>query len=61
MLILTRKIGESIKIGEQAEIDIKVLELKGKQVKLGITAPLDVAVHRKEIYDRIKGIEEAEE
>ncbi|HET6461636.1 MAG TPA: carbon storage regulator CsrA [Syntrophales bacterium] len=52
MLILTRKLGESIKIGD--DIRITFLEIKGKQVKLGIEAPSQVAVHREEIYHLIK-------
>ncbi|HFQ80791.1 MAG TPA: carbon storage regulator [Desulfobacterales bacterium] len=51
MLILTRKIGESIAIGDQ--IKVKVLEIKGGQAKLGIEAPAAVAVHREEIFNRI--------
>lgn len=52
MLILTRKLGESIKIGN--DIKISLLEIKGKQVKVGIEAPIDVAVHRDEIYNLIR-------
>ena len=52
MLILTRKLGESITIGE--EIKITVLECQGKQVKLGIIAPRHVKVHREEIFDNIQ-------
>jgi carbon storage regulator len=52
MLILTRKLGENIRIGEQ--IKITVLDVKGGQVKLGIEAPPHVAVHREEIYERIR-------
>lgn len=51
MLILTRKLGEAIAVGD--EIKIRVLEIKGGQVKLGIEAPNDIAVHREEIYLRI--------
>ena len=58
MLILTRRIGESIVIGDQAEIDVTVLGVKGSQVRLGINAPKDISVHREEIYQKIK-IEEA--
>ena len=57
MLILTRRIGESIMIGDN--ITIRVLEIAGKQVRIGIDAPRDVAVDREEIYDRKKqGIEQ---
>lgn len=52
MLILTRKLGESITIGE--EIKITVLECQGKQVKLGIIAPRHVKVHREEIFEKIQ-------
>jgi carbon storage regulator len=52
MLILTRRLGESVKIGE--EVTVTVLGVKGGQVRLGFTAPPDVAVHREEVYDRIQ-------
>ena len=52
MLILTRKLGEQIIIGD--DITIKLLEVKGTQVKLGIKAPQDISIHRKEIYERIR-------
>ena len=52
MLILTRKIGESITIGD--DIKIQVLEIKGKQVRLGIQAPKKYSIHREEIYQRIQ-------
>ncbi|MGR3806525.1 carbon storage regulator CsrA [Pasteurella testudinis] len=57
MLILTRKIGESLLIGE--DISISVLSVRGNQVKIGVNAPKDVAVHREEIYQRLK--EEADD
>ena len=53
MLILTRKLDETIIIGDKADITIKVLGVRGNQVKLGIDAPKDVAVHREEIFNRI--------
>lgn len=53
MLILTRKIGETVMIGE--EVTVTVLGVKGNQVRLGINAPKDVTVHREEIFVRIKG------
>lgn len=52
MLVLTRKTNESIIIGD--EIAITVLSVEGDQVRLGITAPKDIAVHRREIYELIK-------
>jgi carbon storage regulator len=52
MLILTRKLGESITVGD--DIKITFLEVKGKQVKLGIEAPPQIAVHREEIYNLIR-------
>jgi len=52
MLILTRKLGENIRIGDR--IKIVLLDVKGGQVKLGVDAPPNVAVHREEIYERIR-------
>jgi carbon storage regulator len=52
MLILTRRVGESIKIGE--EVTVTVLGVKGNQVRVGVAAPKSVAVHREEIFERIK-------
>ena len=52
MLILTRRVGESLVIGD--EVRVKVLEVKGQQVRIGVTAPREVSVHREEIYDRIR-------
>ena len=55
MLILTRKVGESIMIGDSVEV--KVLGLRAGQVKIGIEAPKDLKVHREEIYERIRAEE----
>ena len=52
MLILTRRVGETLMIGD--EVTVTVLGVKGNQVRIGVNAPRDVAVHREEIYDRIK-------
>ncbi|MBF0188662.1 MAG: carbon storage regulator CsrA [Magnetococcales bacterium] len=52
MLILTRRVGESLNIGD--DIKITLLGIKGNQVRIGIDAPRDVEVHREEIYDKIK-------
>ncbi|HUP91066.1 MAG TPA: carbon storage regulator CsrA [Solimonas sp.] len=52
MLILSRRIGESVVIG--ADIAITVLGVKGNQVRIGVKAPKDVAVHREEVSERIK-------
>jgi carbon storage regulator len=52
MLVLTRKVNQSIVIGD--DIEVVVLEVRGEQIRLGIKAPRDVVVHRKEIYDQIQ-------
>lgn len=59
MLILTRRCAESLVIGE-GEITVTVLGVKGNQVRIGINAPKDVAVHREEIYQRIQSEKDEE-
>ncbi|MCC6203292.1 MAG: carbon storage regulator CsrA [Gammaproteobacteria bacterium] len=57
MLILTRRVGESLMIGD--DVNVTVLGIKGNQVRIGVNAPRDVAVHREEIYQRIQQEAEA--
>lgn len=58
MLILTRRIGEALMIGD--EVTVTVLGVKGNQVRIGVTAPKDVAVHRQEVYEKIRKESEAD-
>jgi carbon storage regulator len=57
MLILTRRVGETLMVGD--DVTVTVLGVKGNQVRIGVNAPKDVAVHREEIYDRIRKENEA--
>lgn len=58
MLILTRRVGETLVIGD--DVTVTVLGVRGNQVRLGVNAPKDVAVHREEIYQRIQNEKDAE-
>lgn len=58
MLILTRRVGETVMIGD--EVTVTVLGVKGNQVRVGINAPKTVAVHREEIFERIKREQQGE-
>ena len=59
MLILTRKVGESLLIGD--DVSITILNVRGNQVKIGMKAPKGISVHREEIYQRIKQAEDKEQ
>ena len=56
MLVLTRRVGETLMVGE--EVTVTILGVKGNQVRIGVSAPKEVAVHREEIYERIKAEEQ---
>lgn len=58
MLILTRRVGETLMIGN--EVTVTVLGVKGNQVRIGVNAPKDVSVHREEIFERIKREEDGQ-
>lgn len=57
MLILTRRVGETVMIGD--DVAVTILGVKGNQVRVGVNAPKEVSVHREEIYERIKREEQA--
>lgn len=57
MLILTRRVGERLMIGD--DIQVTVLGVKGNQVRIGVHAPADVSVHREEIYERVRAERES--
>lgn len=59
MLILTRKVGKSLLIGD--DVSITILNVRGNQVKIGVKAPKEISVHREEIYQRIKQAEDKEQ
>lgn len=61
MLVLTRRPSESIYIGNDKEIKITVISIKGRQIQLGIQAPKNIPIHREEVFDRIAQASQQEE
>ena len=59
MLILTRRVGETLKVGD--DVSVTVLGVRGSQIRIGITAPKGIGVYREEIYDKKKDIDEQTE
>jgi carbon storage regulator len=58
MLVLTRRIGESVVIGKDKMVKLRIISIQGNQVKLGIDAPKHIPIHREEVFDLIKEEEE---